>query len=106
SFQARTTYSMTKLSRRNFLAALPAAAAFAETKPARIAAIEIWQVRGHRDTVRGIDQQFQANPLHVYDELRPAPYRDSPNPSTSKAPVSALYLKIRTDLGVEGFYGP
>jgi L-alanine-DL-glutamate epimerase-like enolase superfamily enzyme len=93
------------LTRRHFLAALPAAAAFAETKPARITAIEIWQVKGHRETVRGMDQQYQVNPLSVYDELRPAPYRDSASPATSNAPTSALYCKIKSEAG-EGFYGP
>lgn len=94
------------LARRHFLATLPAVAAFAESKPLKIAAIEIWQVHGHRDALRGIDQQYQVNPLNIYDELRPRPYRDSPNPTAAKAPVSALYLKIKTDAGVEGFYGP
>jgi L-alanine-DL-glutamate epimerase-like enolase superfamily enzyme len=95
-----------KLTRRSFLASLPAAAALAESKPAKITAVEIWQVKGHRDTVRGADQQYQVNPLYVYDELRPAPYRDNPNPTSTKAPTSALYCKIKTDQGLEGFYGP
>jgi L-rhamnonate dehydratase len=97
------------ISRRHFLAALPALPAlraFAETKPLKIAAVEIWQVRGHRETLPGVDQQFQVNPLNIYDELRPKPYRDAPNPTAVKAPVSALYLRIKTDADVEGFYGP
>jgi L-alanine-DL-glutamate epimerase-like enolase superfamily enzyme len=95
-----------KTSRRCFLASLPAcAAAFAETKPVKIGAIELLEVRGHRDTVRGVDQQYQANPLFIYDELRPAPYRDSANTTPSKTAASAIYLRIRTDEG-EGFYGP
>ena len=57
--------------RRQFLATLPAVAAFAQPKPLKIGAIEIWELRGHRDTIRGVDQQFQVNPLHIYDELRP-----------------------------------
>jgi L-rhamnonate dehydratase len=97
---------MSKLSRRHFLAALPVAAALAETKPLKITAVEIWQCRGHRQTTRGVDQQYQVNPLFLYDELRPAPYKDSASPTTNNAPVTALYLKIKTDAGVEGFYGP
>ena len=93
------------LSRRQLLLTLPAAA-LAQTKPLKITAVEIWQVRGPRETVRGIDQQYQVNPLHIYDELRPRPYADSANPSSSNAAVSALYLKIRTDGGIDGFYGP
>jgi L-rhamnonate dehydratase len=82
------------ISRRRFLAAAPAAAAFAQTKPLKIAAVEIWKVRGHRETVRGVDQQDQVNPLNVYDELRPAPYRDAASLGHANAPVSTLYLKI------------
>jgi L-rhamnonate dehydratase len=94
------------LTRRHFLAVLPAAAAFAETKPIPIAAVEVWQLHGHRDSLRGVDQQYQVNPLDIYEELRPAPYRDSANPVSGKAVVSALYLKIKTAAGLEGFYGP
>ncbi|SPE34882.1 hypothetical protein SBA3_220018 [Candidatus Sulfopaludibacter sp. SbA3] len=35
-------------------------------------------------------------PKCIYDELRPAPYRDSVSPTPSHAPVSAVYLKIKT----------
>ena len=97
------------ISRRHFLAALPALPAlhaFAETKPLKISAVEIWEVRGHRETLPGVDQQFQVNPLNYYDELRPKPYRDSPNAAPRNSPTSALYLKIKTDGDVEGFYGP
>jgi L-rhamnonate dehydratase len=98
-FTSRTT-------RRSFLAAIPAFAAFAETKPLKITAVEIWQLGGHYDAVRGVDQQYQANPLHVYDELRPKPYADSAQASTQRAAITALYLRIGTDGGVEGLYGP
>src|SRR5258708_3759789 len=98
------------LTRRRFLATLPAirlcTGAFAETKPLKITAIEIWDLRGHRDSVRDVDQQYQVNPLHIYDELRPAPYRDAATPTKTNATASALYLKIKTDAGVEGLYGP
>jgi L-rhamnonate dehydratase len=94
-----------KSSRRQFLAALPACAAFAQTKPLKITAIEIVELHGHRDTVRGVDQQFQANPLFIYDDLRPAPYRDAANPVTAKAATSAIYLRVRTE-SAEGLYGP
>jgi len=94
------------LSRRSFLGALPVLPALAATKPLNITGVEIWELRGHRQTTRGANQQYQANPLHVYDELRPAPYRDSPNPTQANSAVRALYLKIRTSEGVDGLYGP
>jgi L-alanine-DL-glutamate epimerase-like enolase superfamily enzyme len=97
---------MKPLSRRGFLAALPAFTSLAQSKPLKITAVEIWQLHGRRDTVRGIDQQYQANPLFIYDELRPRPYADAPQGTTQNSAVSALYLKVRTDGGVEGLYGP
>jgi L-alanine-DL-glutamate epimerase-like enolase superfamily enzyme len=93
-----------KSSRRQFLAALPACAALAQTRPLKITAIELVEVRGHREAVRGIDQQYQANPLFIYDELRPAPYRDGTATKSSVA-ISAIYLRIRAE-GAEGLYGP
>ena len=70
-----------------------------------IGAVEIWEFRGHRAVTRGVDQQYQVNPLFIYDDLRPQPYRDKPDATPGQAPESALYLKIRTD-DAEGFYGP
>src|SRR5262249_27717526 len=52
------------------------------------------------------DQQYQVNPLHIYDELRPPVYRDRANAAPESAAINAIYLKIRTGEGVEGLYGP
>jgi L-alanine-DL-glutamate epimerase-like enolase superfamily enzyme len=93
------------LTRRHFLGALSALPALADVKPLPIGAIEIWEYRGHHAVTRGVDQQYQVNPLYIYDELRPQPYRDKPDAAASQTPESAMYLKIRTD-GAEGFYGP
>jgi L-rhamnonate dehydratase len=93
------------LTRRGFLGALPFATALAQTSPLKITGVEIWELRGERDAVRGVDQQYQVNPNDIYEELRQKPYRDAPNPGSGKSPVSALYLKIVTD-GLEALYGP
>ena len=93
------------LTRRGFLAALPMAA-LAETAPLKITAVEIWELRGHRDSVRGVDQQYQVNPLDIYEELRQKPYRDAPTPVSGKAAATALYLKIVTEGGLEIFTDP
>jgi len=92
--------------RRRFLATLPAVAAFAQSKPLKIAAVEVWELHGHREAMRGVNQQYQVNPLDVYDELRPKPYADAAAPSPVRIPESVLYLKIKTAEGVEGLYGP
>jgi L-alanine-DL-glutamate epimerase-like enolase superfamily enzyme len=95
-----------RINRRRFLAALPCAAALAEAKPLKISAVEIWELSGHREAEQGLNQQYQVNPLYIYDELRPKPYRDSPNPGTRQTAVTAYYLKISTDGGPAGLYGP
>jgi len=100
--------------RRTFLGATLAAPALeAAQSPSnrpngrlKISAVEIWRVDGRHETVRGINAQYQAQAIHIYDERRPAPYRDNPAPQKALAPISALYLKIRTDAGLDGFYGP
>lgn len=93
------------LTRRGFLATVPAIPALAETKPLKITAIEIWDLKGRRESQRGVNSQYQANPLHIYDELRPKPYRDSPTPTAATTTARATYLKIRTD-AADGLYGP
>ena len=93
------------LSRRSFLAALPLAAAFADAPELKITAVEIWELRGHRNAVRGVDQQHQVNPLDIYEDLRQKPYRDG-TPVTANATATALYLKIATAPGLEALYGP
>jgi L-rhamnonate dehydratase len=97
---------MPSLDRRRFLSLLPATALLAEAPPLKIAAVEMLQVHGHHETLPGVDQQHQVNPLFIYDDLRPAPYRDNPNPTPGKSAMSAYYLRIKTADGVEGFYGP
>jgi L-alanine-DL-glutamate epimerase-like enolase superfamily enzyme len=94
------------LTRRSFLAGLPAIPALAQSSPLKITALELWDLHGRRETRRGVDQQYQVNPLHIYDELRPAPYRDSPNPTASNNAIQTIYLTIKTDGGAEGLYGP
>jgi L-rhamnonate dehydratase len=99
--------------RRTFLggvAALPAAAGADQTRQPssgrlKIAGVEIWHLEGHRQTVKGVNHQFQVNQLDVYDDLRPRPYHDG-HAEPAVVPVSALYLKIKTDSGLEGIYGP
>jgi L-alanine-DL-glutamate epimerase-like enolase superfamily enzyme len=97
--------------RRRFLAgaaslALPAFRAWPAPGRLKIADVGLWRLEGRRTTSTGVNQQHQVNPAHVYEESRPKPYRDSPSPTERSAAVSALYLKIQTDQGLEGVYGP
>jgi L-alanine-DL-glutamate epimerase-like enolase superfamily enzyme len=70
-----------------------------------ISAIELWRLEGRREAVTGVNRQHQVNPLHVYEEHRPRPYREGA-PRKDVVRASALYLKIKTGAGVEGVYGP
>lgn len=90
--------------RRDLLTALPGLAAFGAAPKLPIRAIEIWRLDGKRETVSGVDKQFQVNPLHIYDTLRPQEYRDGDAKPTIAA-TSAIYLKILAG-DTFGLYGP
>ena len=101
------------MERRSFLGALAAPAALhaagqtaAPGNSTKIAAVEIWRVEGHRKALAGVNSQYQVQPLHVYEEYRPKPYYDNPNPVERDVPASAFYLSIKTVGGLEGLYGP
>lgn len=95
------------MQRRDFLTtALAALPAFAvPPKPHKITAVELTRLTGRRQTTPGQDNQYQSQPNHIYEELRPKPYRDNPQPPR-EVPISAIYLTIRTDQGSHGVYGP
>ena len=102
------------MKRRSFLTALPAAASvslpiFSQAPKGgrlKITAVEVQRVEGKREAVAGARWQHQVNPLHVYEEHRPKPYQPPVEGKLTTVPTSALYLRIKTDAGVEGLYGP
>lgn len=71
----------------------------------KITSLEIVRLEGRRQTTTGINRQHQVQPLHIYEEHRPKPYRDG-QPVETTVNISSLYLKIKTDAGLEGIYGP
>lgn len=71
----------------------------------KIDAVDVLELRGHYTTQSGINQQRQVNPLDVYDEFRPALYKDHPD-GTREVQYTANYLRIRTAAGLDGLYGP
>lgn len=75
------------------------------TAPLKIDAVDVLELRGHYTTQAGINQQRQVNPLDVYDEFRPAPYKDHPD-GMREVQYTANYLRIRTAAGLDGLYGP
>lgn len=72
----------------------------------KISAVEMWQIEGTVETNRMAPPQYQAQPIHVYDELRPKPIEGDNERKTGRGRASRLYLKIKTDAGVQGLYGP
>ncbi len=70
-----------------------------------VAAVELLLLNGHRETETGANAQYQVNPLYVYDDLRPPVYQDKPSQQKS-APLAQFYLRIRTQQGLDGLYGP
>lgn len=94
------------MQRRHFLTALSSLPAFAAaTPPEKITSISHVNLKGKRQSAPGQDNQHQVQANHIYDELRPKPYRDNPQ-APREANVSALYLTIKTAGGLEGLYGP
>jgi L-alanine-DL-glutamate epimerase-like enolase superfamily enzyme len=94
------------MQRRNFLTALAGLPALGIPPAARkISSVDLLRLSGRRQITPGLDQQHQVQPLHVYEGSRPKPYRDNPGPPREAA-ISFLYLRIRTEDGAEGVYGP
>ena len=107
--------TMPAMRRRSFLASLATSAVlpywqtFAQTRPSgnlTIRDIELWRVEGERTALQGVNRQHQVQPLHVYEAHRPKVYSDPASPQSGTSKVSAIYLKIVTDQGLEGIYGP
>jgi L-rhamnonate dehydratase len=95
------------MQRRKFLASLSAVPALAAAPaPQKIGAVEFVRLSGRREVTPGVDQQYQVQAQHIYDELRPKPYHDAANPQKRMSAISRLYLRIRAGDGLEGLYGP
>ncbi len=80
-------------------------AGWAAESQCRIEAVEIWEYQGTREAERGVNGQYQVQPLHIYDGERPKEYRDG---AATRGPqkTTAIYLKLKASGGVEGLYGP
>ena len=71
-----------------------------------ISEVEILKLSGTHELVPGLNRQYQVNPLHVYAERRPKPFKDpAPGTKAEKRPLTHYYVRIRTKGGVEGLYG-
>jgi len=107
------------MKRRDFLQAIGSASAFAflpaVTRDAFAAAaslddlvisdVEILKLSGTHELIKGLNRQYQVNPLHLYEERRPKPFADPANGKPEKLPLTHYYVRIRTKGGVEGMYG-
>ena len=67
--------------------------------------VEIVRVTGPYESIPGRNRQYQAQPIHIYPEQRPAAYTDREPGKISIGKISHHYLKIKTRGGLEGLYG-
>ena len=108
------------MKRREFISAMGGASAFAFlpafTRAAfadaatldelTISDVEILKLSGTHQLVPGLNRQYQVNPLHLYAERRPKPFKDPPESTNAeRRPLTHYYVRIRTKGGVEGMYG-
>jgi L-alanine-DL-glutamate epimerase-like enolase superfamily enzyme len=75
------------------------------TAPQKIAAVELLELHGHYEAEAGVNQQRQVNPLDIYEDQPALTYKDTPS-GTKRVNTSAIYLRIKTQDGLEGIYGP
>jgi L-rhamnonate dehydratase len=71
----------------------------------KIADLEFIELTGHIDLEAGVNEQYQVNPLDVYEALRRPPYKDVPG-GTRRRAIKSIYLQLKTAEGVNGIYGP
>lgn len=71
----------------------------------KITDIELIELHGRYETEAGVNGQPQVNPLDVYDDLRPPVYQEKPH-GTRQVNTEAIYIRIRTQAGLDGLYGP
>ncbi len=94
------------MNRRTFLAGLAAYPVANAAAGGKIAALEFVRLEGKYKYEAGTaNRQYQTNPLHIYDALRPAEYKEQGR-AAGEGRVTALYLKLKTDAGLEAIYGP
>jgi L-alanine-DL-glutamate epimerase-like enolase superfamily enzyme len=72
-------------------------------KARQVAAVEVLRVEGSRH-VRDAYRQHQAHPAHVWSP--PAEYHEPADAPLRVVPASSIYVKVRTQGGVESLYGP
>jgi len=99
------------MKRRDFLQAAGAASAML-TLPAlaanddlTISELDVLKLTGTHEIVPGLNRQYQVQPLHVYGERRPKPFKDPAELKPEKRALSHFYVRIRTKGGAEGIYG-
>jgi L-rhamnonate dehydratase len=97
--------------RRDFLQVAGAASALsmlpalAASDDLTISDVDILKLTGTHEIVPGLNRQYQVQPLHVYGERRPKPFRDPAELKPEKRALSHFYVRIRTKGGAEGIYG-
>lgn len=71
----------------------------------KIADLEFTELSGHYEGESGENEQHQVNPLDIYQHLRQGEYHERPG-KVERHSVKAIYLRIWTESGAFGLYGP
>jgi L-rhamnonate dehydratase len=67
--------------------------------------VDVLRLTGAHEELRGANHQPQVQPLHLYPDRRPPPYRDAPSPKPEREVLTQHYVRVRTRGGLEGIYG-
>lgn len=70
-----------------------------------IDAVEVLRVSGPIERISGINRQHQVQMPHIYPDLRPAPYEDAAQGTTTTGTQTHHYIRVKTRGGIEGLYG-
>jgi len=70
-----------------------------------IETVDILKITGPYESTSGVDRQWNATPLHLYDDRRPPAYHDDAFARKTKSNLTHYYVRIRTKNGLEGLYG-
>jgi len=67
--------------------------------------VEVLRLTGPHQVLKGVNKQPQVQPLHLYADRRPQPYKDATAAKPEQEPLTQHYVRVRTRGGLEGLYG-
>jgi len=101
---------LTRLAGLSALSILPAKTQAFFTSPQLnedtiIDSVEVLRLTGPYKSTPGVNRQYQVQPIHIYPELHPAPYKDNSTAPETSGKITQDYVRIKTKGGLTGLYG-